>query len=529
MISNKKSVLALSVASALVLSGCFSDDDDNVVVPPPEPTDPVVVPPESSDPLALVISANVVDRASNDIVPSTIRFLEGGAVSSNIVDVDGNAITSLSDEEGAFIFTKKEGAELSEVTIRVSAEGYFSKDFTVALETSGDSTAVNTLLPIVAKTGDDVSDTTVEASVGTDGTTTSEIVAETTGKAGASAKIPSGVVLQDADGTAISGAVSLNVSGADSNSSAAALVLPAGLNTGNDSGNVLQAIGVSNVVMTAANGKKVKKFSSPITVSMSIPAGKKVNGVEVKTGDMLNLRSHNEDTGVWSAEEQMVTVGALNEATNTYNGTFQTDHLTFFAVTRNEPRCDAGVIINTSGALVPSSGLLVTLQSSDMGELFGITQDGNTTLLTGPQSSRVNVSSTATASIRVFDFSGNTWFQSNGEIPVCGTFDTPLTNPVTLVSENVAITATCTNDSTVSTPVPAAVVRYARGNSSRRVATNGGSGTYTLSDMVQGQTYTVSVKPRIANATGPVTATITADGTAETINVPVTCSVVTGA
>lgn len=89
MISNKKSLLALSVASALALSGCFSDDDDNVVVKPPEPTDPVIVAPETPAALAFAVSGNVVDIDTVDIVaPATIAFFEDGEPASNLVNMN---------------------------------------------------------------------------------------------------------------------------------------------------------------------------------------------------------------------------------------------------------------------------------------------------------------------------------------------------------------------------------------------------------------------------------------------------------
>lgn len=46
MFSNKRSLLALSVASAIALSGCGSDNDGNTVTPPVV-TPPVVVAPEA--------------------------------------------------------------------------------------------------------------------------------------------------------------------------------------------------------------------------------------------------------------------------------------------------------------------------------------------------------------------------------------------------------------------------------------------------------------------------------------------------
>ena len=49
MFTNKKTLLAMSVASVFALSGCSSDDDKNEVVPDPiDPPTEVVVPPEAA-------------------------------------------------------------------------------------------------------------------------------------------------------------------------------------------------------------------------------------------------------------------------------------------------------------------------------------------------------------------------------------------------------------------------------------------------------------------------------------------------
>lgn len=153
MISNKKSLLALSVASALTLSGCFSDDDDNnvVVVPPTEPTDPVVVAPELPDALALVVSANIVDAATQRVVDADVRFLENGVASQNIVDVDGNAISMLEGTGGSFAFTKKDDATLTEVTVSVTADGYIGKSFVVNLTAEEGQTVLPVQLAITSK------------------------------------------------------------------------------------------------------------------------------------------------------------------------------------------------------------------------------------------------------------------------------------------------------------------------------------------------------------------------------------------
>ncbi|USD29097.1 hypothetical protein J8Z24_03100 [Pseudoalteromonas sp. SCSIO 43201] len=534
MISNKKSLLALSVASALTLSGCFSDDDDNnvVVVPPTEPTDPVVVAPELPDALALVVSANVVDAATQRVVDANVRFLENGVASQNIVDVDGNAISMIEGTGGSFAFTKKEDATLTEVTVSVTADGYIGKSFVVNLTAEEGQTVLPVQLAITSKNAEGVSDTVVPATIGDDGSSSEAIVAQTSGKAAAGANIPAGVILRDASGNLVTGQVSVNVSGADASSSAVTAILPEGLNAGG-AANVEQAVGVANVLVNSATGSKVKQFSNPITVTTSIPATTTLNGVPIKTGDALSLKSHNEDTGVWTAESTQATVGSFNAETNTYTGSFQTDHLTFFAITRSTPACTNDMVVNFTGAAVPSAGLLVTETSSDA-SASGYAPGGSSSLriLSGALATRYGVSAEATARVRVFDFSNNIWFDSVSEVPVCGTVQAELVEPVTYVAETFSLTATCSNDATVSVPLTASVVRYSLPGFSAKTAVNLGAGSYQFSDMVEGSTYNVSINPRVNDTNGPVaaqTTTITAGGAAESLNITISCSEVTGA
>jgi hypothetical protein len=83
MFTNKKSLLALSVASAFALTGCFSDDDNNKPVPD-EGGDGgvVIVAPETPAELSFVVSGSVVQSNDEDefdvIGDATVRFLESG-------------------------------------------------------------------------------------------------------------------------------------------------------------------------------------------------------------------------------------------------------------------------------------------------------------------------------------------------------------------------------------------------------------------------------------------------------------------
>ncbi|USE68120.1 MULTISPECIES: hypothetical protein [Pseudoalteromonas] len=537
MISNKKSLLALSVASALALSGCFSDDDNNVVItPPPEPTDPVVVAPETPTALAFAVSGNVVDVDTVDIVaPATITFFEDGEPTSNLVNVNGDAITQITTEDGSYTFTVKEGANVGVVTAVVAADGYFSKSFDIDLSNENSEATLEAELALVSKGGDEVVEASVSESVANATTASPVTAAAAKGKAGSDVTVPAGVQLRDASGNAVTGtSVSLTVGSADPTSSKISAVLPAGLSAGSTT-SIKKPVGVSNIVMQDNNGTKIKQFSQEIDVSVSLPVATLAPSGDrtIQTGDQFDVSSNNEDTGKWQSETNKATVGALNAEGTAYKASFKTDHLTFFTLSRSVPICTQGITVNVTGDTVPSSGLYVSMTSADA-SVSSYLRGGSTskTVVSASTSARYGISSTATARVVIRDAAGNVWgnaSSTNAEVQVCnGPVSITLANPIqTTVNENVTVRAVCSNDTTVTEVIPGAIVKY-RSSTTKpfRTAANNGDGTFALSAL-NGDvaSYAVSVDPRIS---APFTTSITPDGTDETIDVSVACDTVTG-
>ncbi|MBQ4844390.1 hypothetical protein [Pseudoalteromonas sp. MMG005] len=535
MFANKKSLLALSVASALTLTGCFSDDDNNVVVEPPvTPTDPVVVAPTAPAELGLVVNANVVDAVTTNVVNAKISFLENGQEATNIVDANGNQLKVVDAANGNVVFTKKADSEITEVTLSVTADGYIGKSFIVDLTAAEGVSSIAAQLALTLANGPGVK-TVVETVGAVGGSTSTEVKAESTGKTGAGASIPAGTQLLDAAGNAISGELSLNVSGADSTSGAAAAIVPAGLNAA-DAASTAKSAGVANIIMADANGNKVKSFGdSEITVTMAIPADTMQNGAAIQTGDTLKLKSHNEDTGVWADETNVVTIGALDGDSNTFTGTFQTKHLTFFTSTVDITPCTSDISLNVSGDAVPAGGLYVQFASSDASANSFIAAGSTaTTLISAEKAKRFGISADAKASVSIVDVNGTEWFNSNGEVDVCGAVTATLVNPVAQpVSENFTVTATCSDGTTVD--MSNAVVTYGLAGKAQSIAASAGNGAFALANMVPATTatYTVAVDARIpldngtTMATGPIT--VTPDGTAESLPLTADCGDLTGA
>lgn len=528
MFTNKKSLLALSVASVFALSGCGSDNDGNEPDEPVTPPPVVVVPPEAPSELALVVSADVVDITTQDVIAATVSFLENGSAATNIVDVDGNVLTTVNAEDGSVLFTKKADSTIEQATVKVTAEGYIGKSFIVDLTTDTDQDEIVAQFALTAKDAEGVSDVEVTSTV-EGGTTSDEIIASTAdGKSAASASIVAGVQLFDANDEPVSGEVTLNVTGADSSTSSAAAIVPVGI-TDADADFIVKPVGVANVTMVNADGDKVKSFSNDISVTMSIPASTMINGEAIETGDMLGLSSHDEDTGQWTKETNMVTVGALNAESNTYTGTFETNHLTFFASTIENEICTDGVSMSVSGDAVPPSGLAVSFASSDASATgFIRASASNNTILSPGMTKRYGISAQASARVKVFDANGASWFDSQDEVAVCGSVPVALVNPTTVVDEDFTVTAACSDGTAVD--MTNAIVRYSLTNK-RKTLAGGNAGTFSLANLVEGETYNVAVNARVPLTTGgtSATTTITADGTAESIALIAQCEESTGA
>ncbi len=514
MFTNKKSLLALSVVSALALSGCGTDDDNNKPAPPVEPPVVVVVPPEAPVALSAVVYGNVVDAEDVAALPSTITFFEAGVASENIVDVDGNVTATIDSEDGGFVFQIKDGADIDQITAVVTSENYVSKAFVVDLSALSDGDVSVELGLTSADTDGLIVADPVEATISEDGTSATAIEVDVDNNDGATSKvvIPANTVLQDANGNPVTGTVSVKVTTAKPGSAAAAAIVPQGLNSA-DSTTVLTPVGVTSVEMVNADGVKVKKFSSPINIDMAVRSG---------AAATLGLSSQNEATGVWSAESETVAVSADV-------GSFTTNHLTFFAATTSSAVCATPIRFLFSGDTIPNpAGLNLRLSSSDVDYTFpGVKSNLN---VPAPLVSLIGVSDTAKTRIRVRDIEGNVWFDSTSEVAICGDVNVALTAPaVTYQSETFGITAECSNGDGESVGASGALVKYSRNGKGIKVAKGDGAGNYALTNMVDGETYNVTVKYKGSlKAIGTKAYTVTADGVDESQTESLICDTTTG-
>ncbi|WMN61870.1 hypothetical protein NI389_18875 (plasmid) [Pseudoalteromonas xiamenensis] len=529
MLTNKKSFLALSVVSALALTACGSDNDKNVTVTPPDVVE--VVPPSEliTEQPSKVFLASVTDSANADVlVGASVAFVVDGVAATELTDVNGNSLASaVVDESGSFTFLSKEGAT-GEVTAIVNQSGYASKSFIVNLDAEVEEGSKNIPLEfsLVKIAGSSLKESTQAVPV--DGAVTSaELKLESStesGKGKTDVAIDASTELRDANGAPVSGGdVSLSVLAADSSNGSVGAIIPEGLNAAG-AANVAKPLGVTSVNMKAGT-TKIKQFSKPITLTTTLPAS---SGVTV--GQELDLASHNEDTGKWQNETNKATVVAQN-SDGTFTARFKSDHLTFFSVNKNAPVCQSGVSLNVTSGTVPARGLAVSITSTD-GSIGSYLRGSSKQIVSGNATSRYGISADAKANVRIYDYSGNDWYNSNGEINVCGTIPVTLGNPVQTFDSDFSLVGTCasTQNGTVAVDLSGSVVTYAKNGKAASVATSLGNSTFRLSGLEANSSYTIRSTVRgvqVSSGGQSVVTTFTTGAAGSPISQPVTLTCTT--
>jgi hypothetical protein len=481
MLTNKKTLLALSIVSALTLTACGSDNDDNVVVEPPVTPPvvtppPVVVAPEAPAEIASLITVNVLDSKTQELVstPVTVAFLENGVASSNVVDLDGAAVTSLVTTDGFVQFRLAQGASVSSLGLRLSGEGFLQVVETI--EFTNLESDVNTSVSIAAAASA-VSAVKEVAVTGNSVTEDTKIVAESTeAEAAVEVALESGTELLDESGNPVDGTgAKMQVTTADAtlakDKTSVADLVPAGLNTA-DADQVATPVAVANIVMLNAAGQKIKKFSKPITINLDIPASDKY-----KAGDSFSVSSYDEDKGTWTRNEYNVTLGAIDTATGKHKVSFATDHLTIYVPARAQQKCATPTQFDVTGL------------PSDVNVKVKFRTEASTGSFDAPGAFGVQDLGTVTVEANGIVVAEREAVQlcNGGTVPIA------VTSP--FVTETATFTAVCSNNTALTTGISGMNVTYKGPRSTRRAVGNG-NGSYTLANMSNGFQYTIRFTPK---------------------------------
>lgn len=537
-------LLGLVLGSLLVVGGC-SDSSTSAAEPVV-----IVIPPQVAEELPLVIIGSVVDKISGNVIDGAqVSFIEGEAEATNITDLDGQALSSLTATGGSFQVTPTN--DITEFTIVATADGYISDSVEISFDSSTESLVAQVSLLAQASEGVavKVQETVVVAATVAETitiTTEESSTVEDTTEGSAEVVIPVNVELQDSEGNPVSGTTlkvevtyvetqQASVDAPEEEVVTIASIIPEGLNTDTDQApeTVLIPIGVAEINMTDENNTEIKKFSSPITITINLPSDTQIPSVNrtVTEGDNFTVRSYDEETNEWATEPNLAVVGAPNEA-NVHPANLRVDHLTFFALTDAVTVCESDINFDFSsdGDDIPVSGLKFSVKSNDIDRTITIRSDTSVASISASEAKLIGIAADASASIAVKDFEGKSWYSSNGEVALCGeTISVVLANPVVAIDESLAITVECSNDSTIKSDLENALVTYqANAGSIKFTAQETTPGSYALVELDTAQaSYLVSVDTR-TDAVADATTSVTPNGEDESLELSLVCDSTTG-
>ncbi|MCF2857389.1 hypothetical protein L1286_07905 [Pseudoalteromonas sp. SMS1] len=495
----KLTKLALALGVTVSLAGCFSDNDNDVTVTPPDPDPGTITVPSPDTPAALssYVSVTVTDSATGNVVDNaTVTFFENGAASTNVTDLDGADIASQTSADGAFAFKTKDG--VTSLTLAVSAADYLDGSAVVAL--SGDASAVNVAVNLVSKANLAVAS---QADLATaEGKLAAALSVEAdSANGGAKLDIPTTVTLQDADGNAITGAVSVEVATADLSAEAgkasAASIIPAGLNAGNTT-NVLVPAGIVTVNISAGD-TAVKQLSEAVTLTTNFPETyKKSDGTDLAQNDAFDVYAYDETKASWSKLDSQAVVAA--KSGTVFPASFETTHFSSFVPVETVTGCSEEISFAFTGDAVPASGLNMKIVSSAI-DKTKIVNSASGVLYAQGTAGAAGITSSATADVQVSDANGNVWGTASN-VALCNNSATQadieiaLEAPVTYVNQDFSLTYTCSNTDqpTNQLAFTGALVRYNQEGKAPLIAAET-DGTYALTGLVSGATYEVSVIP----------------------------------
>lgn len=499
-----------------------------------------------------IIQGSIIDQSSGEIIENvTLEFFEGSDLSTNICNIDGGSVSSITVTDGSFQVATC--SDIASVTVVASADGYLDKVANVNLDSSYSGYSEINLVTIPIKMvpvlpfyrciEDYISMPTVteDIIISTDvlvDVDTFDVLDTAAGFV--EIYIPEGVVLQDENGYPVDlSSLCIEASYFESNGLdelsfqgepvSIASLIPEGLNADQTTDEVLVPIGVAEITMTSDDGTQIKNFSQPITITINLPEDTEVpsQGRNVQAGDQFTVRSFDSDTLVWTTEENPATVGAAQNGL--YPASLEVDHLTFFALADPVAACNSPIEFYMTGDTVPKSGLIMLISSDYMEE--SLTFNSYSVAISAEEAwySGFIADVNELYHVKVTDYNDNTWYKSDGGLSLCGnSIPLTLTNPaLQTVDETLTVNLVCSQDSSVFAPVENGVVTYSNDeNSIQLIAAETSPGVYSLTELDYSlSTYLVTIHTR--TDVGFIITTVVPDGIDESYDVEVDCSLAT--
>ena len=370
---------AMLVLSSCVLVACGGD------VPPA----PVSVAPTPPAAISTVVTISVLDSSTGNLLTgATTTLTFGGTGAGSLRSLDGAAVTSVTTTTGVAQVQLASGTTPSDAsplsfTVTAARAGNITVTEPARLVSTTSSNVEVRMLPLQTTAGA-VANLPTAAAAGNvtvaTSTTAGSLPANSGGNFVAAATLPATqtqtaavqatvavppTVTAFVNGTttpAATGSVAAQIVVVDPKATTAAAVLPPTVVTAPASGTAPATVdtvaNVAKIVLTDSAGNAINRFSSPITLSLDIPATvlNPATGAAFAVGATIPISTYNEATGSWVRKNLLNgtpivgTVTAIDAATGNRKVSFQTDSLSWFAVMVPTTACNT-----TDFALTPAA------------------------------------------------------------------------------------------------------------------------------------------------------------------------------
>lgn len=274
-------------------------------------------------PRTTTVRVEFIDQNVGQLVTSPLNVSFGGLDAAKVISTTNEPLASTSTSIGILNFAIADDVTPSatnpvEFVVVVKSNNYLATSKRIIVTKPGangftvNMVNLNTNIPGV--TSNAVSN--AGSTNSTTGTSAAIVASSSTSSSAVSARVtvPSGTILRDANGNALSGTVATRVTYFDATEPASLASFPGGFairDVDNNVGNFVSA-GFAAIDMSV-NGVEVESFSKNVDVQLDINPNtiNPETGVKIKAGDQLPLWSYDEDTGSWK-NEGTYTVTASN-------------------------------------------------------------------------------------------------------------------------------------------------------------------------------------------------------------------------
>lgn len=375
----------------------------------------------------------------------------------------------------------------------------------IGMKTSSTTAAAGGVLPGVTLTTTDKSVTNAEGSTESVGTAT--------------ISIPAGTVARDANNVPATGALNLTVTKYANSDVDALVAFPGGFtpnavlaNGTTASGNFVTG-GFAQFNLTDSTGKAIKKFDSPIQLTIDLPKTSKnpATGATIAAGDTYPVWSFDEVSGKWVFEANGQVRNKTPLDPNNFEVVFSSTHLSYWNLDYfASDNCTGSINIarNPTGDTRPLYIDIVGVEGNRFYKSsYGIT-DSTVTL---PYSPRINVN------VTIKDSRGNVVGSATNQNLCNGVNVNTQLPAITYATLQTNVTESCPDGVTGKRAVPTYVYFY------DNVQFMGGytsTGSSTISSIESGRNGTLYVWNRLNSTYRIETLTVNAPTTTRDINFP---------